>query len=108
MTVADHHPQKINHKITIALLLIAGSFLLAQSSPAEVTDIDDGAPETLDDEIRRSAPPPEYAAPTNDPSQQPRRGPYVYNGYPYPFIYPFSGAVTNVNPPIALPNGRRP
>jgi hypothetical protein len=78
------------------------------TSTAEVADIDDGAPENLDDEIRRSSTPPEYLDQKPDGTPQRSQGPYIYDGYPYPFIHPFYGMIGNINPPLPPPNGKRP
>ena len=73
--------------------------LLTLSQPliADVQDIDDGAPETMDDQIRQSVTPPQYSDQEENQNQQ-GRGPYIYNGYPYPFLRPYGPSVGNVNP----------
>jgi hypothetical protein len=93
---------KTTQVIFLTLLLFSGSVL------PDVADIDDGAPETLDDEIRRSVTPPEYSDQQDeDQSQQQGQGPYIYNGYPYPFIYPYGPPIGNINPPVVPYRMRR-
>jgi hypothetical protein len=99
----------------LAILLMATFSLCAIADVQDIDsgplpeDIDTGAPETTDDAIRRSVTPPQYQPQQNN--NQNRTGAYLYNGYPYPFIYPYGGpwrggAVGNVNPPV-LPEERR-
>ena len=81
----------------LAALLTALIFIVAEPALSDVADIDDGVPETLDDQIRKSVTPPEDTDQNGNQSQQ-GQGPYIYNGYPYPFIYPYVPPVGNVNP----------
>lgn len=86
--------------IVLLLWLFASATALA-----DIEDIDAGAPETMDDQIRKTVTPPQYADP---PAPLPQgQGPYIYNGYPYPFVYPYGrGAIGDINP-VVQPRGLR-